>query len=60
MEKVVLDKKTHDRSIQQIRQNRIFPRNQTFAVGNLVFLFAPSATTLQRRSRKFKEDWIGP
>ena len=32
LEKVVLYKKTHDQSVQQIRQNRIFPRNQTFAV----------------------------
>ena len=27
--KVVLDRKTYDRSVQQMRQNRIFPRNQT-------------------------------
>ena len=45
MKKVMLDKKIHDQSVQ-IRQNRIFPRNQTFAVGDLVYLFAPSAATL--------------
>ena len=60
MKGVVLDKKVHDQSVQQIRQNRSFPRNQTFAVGDLVYLFALSAATLQTRSRKFKEDWIGP
>ena len=60
MKEVVLDKKVHDQSVQQIRQNRSFPRNQTFAVGDLVYLFVPSAATLQTRSRKFKEDWIGP
>ena len=60
MKKAVLDKRTHDQSVQQIRQNRTFPRNQTFAVGDLAYLFAPSAATLQTRSRKFKEDWIGP
>ena len=60
MKKVVLDKKIHDQFVQQIRQNGIFPRNQTFAVGDLVYLFAPSAATLQTRSGKFKEDWIGP
>ena len=49
MKKVVLDKEMHDQSVQQIRQNRIFPRNQTFAVGNLVYLLAPSAATLQIR-----------
>ena len=36
MKKVVLDKKVHDQSVQQIRQNRIFPRNQTFAVGRKI------------------------
>ena len=36
MKKVVLDKKTHDKPVQQIRQNRIVPRNQTFPVGDLV------------------------
>ena len=60
MRKVVLDKKTHDQSVQQIRKNRTSPRNQTFAVGDLVYPFAASASTLQTRSRKFKEDWIGP
>ena len=35
MKRVILDKKVHDQSVQQIRQNRIFPRNQTFAVGDL-------------------------
>ena len=54
------DKRTHDQSVQQIRQNRTFPRNQTFAVGDLVYLFAPSAASLQTRSEKLKEDWIGP
>ena len=60
MKGVVLDKKVHDQSVQQIRQNRSFPRNQTFAVGDLVYLFTPSAAILQTRSRKFKEDLIGP
>ena len=50
MKKLVLDKRIYDESVQQIRQNRIFPRNQTFAVGDLVYLFAPSAATLQTRS----------
>ena len=29
-------------------------------MGDLVCLFAPSAATLQTRSRNFREDWIGP
>ena len=60
MKMIVLDKKTHDQSVQQIRQNRTFPRNQTFTVGYLVYLFAPSVASLQIRSKKFKEDWIEP
>ena len=60
MKKVVLDERTHDQSVQQIRQSRTFSRNQTFRVGDLVYLFAPSAVSLQTRSKKFKEDWIGP
>ena len=49
MKMLVLDKKTHDQSVQQIRQNRTFPRNQTFAVWDLVYLFSPSAASLQTR-----------
>ena len=49
MKKVVLDKSTHDQSVQQMRQSRTFPRNQTFVVGDLVYLFAPSAASLQTR-----------
>ena len=45
MKQVVPDKKTHDQSVQQIRQDRIFPRNQTFAVRDLVYMFVPSAAT---------------
>ena len=44
----------------KIRQNSTFPRNQTFAVGDLVYLFASSAASLHTRSKWFKEDWIGP
>ena len=61
MKKGVLDKRTHDQSVQQIRlNNRTFPRNQTFAVGDLIYPFASSAASLQTRPKKFKEDRIGP
>ena len=49
--KIVLDKRTCDQSVQQIRKIRTFPRNLTFAVVDLVYLFAPSADSLQTRSR---------
>ena len=54
MKKVVLDKRTHDQSHQEIRPSRTFPRNQTFAVGDLVYPFAPSAASLQTRSKSSK------
>ena len=60
MKKAGLDKRTHDQSIQQIRQISTFPRNYTFAVGDMVYLFAPSAASLQTRYKMFKEDCIGP
>ena len=44
----------------KLKQIRTFPSNHTFAVGDLVYLFALSAASLQTRSKKFKEDWIGP
>ena len=60
MKKVVLDKRTHDQSFQQIKQIRAFPINHTLAAGDLVYLLAPSAPSLQTRSEKFKEDQIEP
>ena len=60
IKKIVHDKRTHDQSVQQIRQIRTFLRNKTVAVGDFVYLFAPSAALLQTRSRKLKGDWIGP
>ena len=60
MEKVVLDRRIYDQSVQQKWQSRTFPRNQTFTLGDLVYLFAPSAASLQTRSETFREDWIGP
>ena len=59
MKKVVFHKKTHEKFVQQIRKSRTFPRNLTFVIEDLVYLFAPSAASLQTRSKKFKEDWIG-
>ena len=38
MKKVVLDKRTHDQSVQQIRQSRTFPRNHNFCSGGFSLL----------------------
>ena len=59
MRKIVLDKISHDQSVQQIRQIRPIHKNQTLAVGTWVYLFAPSAASLQTISRKLKEEGIG-
>ena len=37
--------RTHDQSDQQIRQMRTFHKNHPFAVGDLLYVFAPSATS---------------
>ena len=55
IKKVVLDKRTHDQSVKQIRQTRTFSRNHTFAVGDLVTQFASSAASLQTRSKNLKK-----
>ena len=38
---------------------RAYPRNQTFTVGDLIYLLAPLAASVQPRSRQFNKDWIG-
>ena len=58
MRKIVLEKRTHDQSVQQKKQIRTFPRNYNFVIGDLVYLFTPSKATLKTRSKWFKEDWI--
>ena len=49
--KIVLYRRTLDQSVQQIRQIRTFPRNQNFAIRDLIYLFAPYAGPLQSKSR---------
>ena len=56
LKRIILDRRTPDQSVQQIRQIRTFPREHTFSVGNLVYLFAPSTALFQKRSKRFKED----
>ena len=47
MKKIVLDNRTNDQSVQQIKQIRTLPRNQTFSVGHLAYIFIPAAASLQ-------------
>jgi len=60
LKKVVVDKRTGDQEKQLIRQARANPDPQIFAVGDLVYLHAPSVSSLKPPSRKFKQDWVGP
>ena len=57
---IVVDKRIHNQSVQQIRQIRAFPRYKTFAIGDLIYLFVSSVASLYTRYRKLEEDWIGP
>ena len=49
-----------EQQAQQIREERKYPHERGFAVGDLVYLFAPPLSALQTNTRKFKQDWVGP
>ena len=55
MKNAVLHKRGHDQSVQKTRQSRTFPRNQTFEIGDLGYLFAPSVATLQTMYKSSKK-----
>ena len=57
---VVKDKKLHDQQMQIAKQQRIFEKEKGFAVGDLVYVLAPTKSSLETNSRKFKREWIGP
>ena len=60
IKKVVEEKKIHNHEVQLERLQRVFPERDDFAVGDLVFLYAPTLFGLQTSSKKFKQEWIGP
>ena len=63
LRKIFLDEKAHDQFVQKIRQIRTFPRNHTFVVGDLVYLFAPSSFCSfiwKKMPKMFEDYWIGP
>jgi hypothetical protein len=49
-----------DKHAQKIREDRKHPNHEHFAVGDLVYIIAPTASSLQTRSRKLKREWSGP
>ena len=53
-------KKLQSQQAQLERQERVFSERDEFAVGDLVFLHAPTLSSLQSSSQKFKQEWIGP
>ena len=60
IKRVVEGKKLQSQQAQLERQERVFSEHDEFAVGDLVFLYAPTLSGLQSSSRKFKQEWIGP
>ena len=60
IKRVVEGKKLQSQQAQLERQERVFSERDEFAVGDLVFLYAPTLSGLQSSSRKFKQEWIGP
>ena len=53
-------KRLQSQQAQLERQERVFLEHDEFAVGDLVFLYAPTLSGLQSSSRKFKQEWIRP
>ena len=60
IKKVFEEKKLQTQQAQLERQERVFSDQEKFAVGDLVFLYAPTLSGLQTSSKKFKHEWIGP
>jgi len=60
MENLIEERTTWGKKVQEIRCRRKVAEPKTFAVGDLVYIYAPTASTLQAPSRKLKQEWIGP
>ena len=60
MKRVIEEKKIREQNTQKEREMRRYPDERGFAVGDLVYLYAPPLAALQTTSRKFKQNWIGP
>ena len=60
VKRIVEERKLQTQQAQLERQERAFPDQNEFAVGDLVFLYAPTLSGLQTSSKKFKQEWIGP
>ena len=41
-------------------ENKMFVNEESFAIGDLVYLLAPHASSLQSGTSKFRQDFIGP
>ena len=57
---ILQDKLIMDKLHKKILAQRSHPSYSTFCVGDLVFIKAPTASSLITPSRKFKIEWIGP
>ena len=60
MMSLVVERKTREQQLQVVREKRNYPNHKDFAVGDLVYLFAPGSSDLKTASRKLSKNWIGP
>ena len=56
----VVQRKMNDQEARLCKSNRMQPDEIVFSVGDLVYLWAPTVSTLTVPSKKFKQEWIGP
>ena len=60
MDGIIRERTTFDKTSQLVQSIRKHPNYQKFCLGDLVFLHAPTASSLQAPSRKMRQEWIGP
>ena len=60
IENLIGERTTWGKKMQEIRCRRKITEPRTFAIGDLVYIYAPTASSLQAPSRKLKQEWIGP
>ena len=60
MRQVIEERTIFHRNSEVVKSLRKHPRYETFCVGDIVLLHAPTASSLQAPSRKLKHEWVGP
>ena len=60
MRQVIEERLTFEKKERLIRTQRQNPNYETFCVGDIVLIHAPTVSSLQAPSRKLKHEWVGP